>query len=89
MDGVRQDQLLRDVQDATAFWQIGVHPRVGFQHVGQPHLIFRRKVFQRLLVIIRNGDDLILTNQTAAVGRQRIGDSRRCIAKAYEGEGCR
>ena len=34
MHRIRQDQLLRNVQYATAFRQIGVHPRVGFQHVG-------------------------------------------------------
>ena len=89
MHGIRQNQLLRDVQDATALRQVSIHPRVGFQHVGKPHLIFRREVFQWLFVIIRNGNDLILTNQTAAIGWQRIGDSRRCIAKAYDGEGCR
>lgn len=70
MHGIRQNQLLRDVQDATALRQVSIHPRVGFQHVGKPHLIFRREVFQRLFVIIRNGNDLILTNQTAAIGWQ-------------------
>jgi hypothetical protein len=89
MHGVRQNQLLRDIQHGAALRQIGIHTRVGFQHVGQSHLVFSREIFQRLLVVIRNRNHLVLTNQSAAVGRQRISDSGCCVAKADEGEGCR
>ena len=72
MHGVRQDQLLRNIQHAAAFWQVGVDAWVSLKEVGKPHLVLGGEVFQRLFVIVRNGDDLILADNTATVGRQRI-----------------
>ena len=74
MHGIRQDQLLRNVQHGAAFRQEGIHARVGFQHVRQTHLILCRKILQRLGVAFRNSNDLVLANQTATIGRQRVRD---------------
>ncbi|MNP21687.1 hypothetical protein D3C76_1143140 [compost metagenome] len=86
MDGVRQDQLLRNVQHGTAFRQIRVNTRVGFHHVGEAELIFCCEIFQRLGVAFFNGHNLVLTHQTATVGWQWIGDSRSGLAKPYYGK---
>ncbi len=86
MHGVRQDQLLRNVQHGAALRQVRIDARVGFHHVGEAQLIFRSKIFQRLSVTFFNGHNLVLTYQTATVGWQWISDSRSGLAKPYYGK---
>ena len=85
MNGIRQDQLLRDIQHGTRFWQIRVNARVRFQHVRQAQLVLRREVLQRLRVTFRNRHHLVLTHQTATVCRQRVRHRRRGLTKTYYG----
>lgn len=81
MNGIRQDQLLRNVQYSTAFRQEGIHTRVRFHHIGKSHLVLGGKILQRLSVTFRNGDHLILTNRATPVGWQRISYRRGGTAK--------
>ena len=83
--GIRQDQLLWNVEYGTRFRQIRVNARVRFQHVRQAELILRREVFQRLSVTFRHRHHLVFTHQTASVCRQGIRHRRRGLTKTYYG----
>ena len=85
MNGIRQDQLLRNVKHGPGFWQIRVNARVRFQHIRQAQLVLRREILQRLSVTLRHRHYLVLTHQTATVCRQRISHRRSGFAKTYYG----
>ena len=85
MNGIRQDQLLRNIQHGTCFWQIRVNARVRFQHVRQAQLVLCGEILQRLRVTLRHRHHLVLTHQTASVGRQGIRHRRRGLTKTYYG----
>ena len=55
---------MRDLQHATGLGQVRIHPRIGFQHIGQAQLKLGGNGFQRL-AIIGHRVFLILTDQTA------------------------
>lgn len=80
--GIRQDQLLWNVEYGTRFRQIRVNARVRFQHVRQAELILRREVFQRLSVTFRHRHHGF-THQTASVCRQDTSPQTRSYKTYY------
>lgn len=85
MNGIRQDQLLRNIQHGTRFRQIRVNARVRFQHVRQAQLVLRSEILQRLRVTFWYRHNLVLAYQTATVCWQGIRHRRRGLTKTYYG----
>lgn len=81
MNGIRQDQLLRNIQYGTRFWQIRVNARVCFQHVRQAQLVLCGEILQRLRVTFWYRHHLVFAHQTASVCRQGIRHRRRGLTK--------
>ena len=78
--GVRQDQLLRNNQRRTGVRQIDIDTGVGLQHIAQPLAVLGSKTFQRLGVVLRDGDGKCAAHQTTSLRRQRITDGQRAVA---------
>ena len=73
---IRQDQLLGDHQLLAGLYQQGIRIGVGFSHVGEPQLEFRRNGLQRLAVLFgRDHVFQIFPYQTAVGRRQSIFNS--------------
>ena len=61
--GIRQNKLLRHHQRRTGLRQKDVHIGIRFEHIAQPLSVLRRKRFQRLSIIVRDGYRQRVTDQ--------------------------